>query len=107
MHRAQEDLPLLELDVGASRVSASGPPAANRRRHNRPVSWLVSSCRATCLLGIPLAASKTMRLRKANRCGVVPARAQRSKVVRCSPVSGNTATRFMGGKVLNLPPTYK
>ena len=52
-------------------------------------------------------ASKTIRLRKTNRCGVVPARNQRSNVARCSSVSGNTATRFMGGKVPNLPPTYK
>ena len=34
---------------------------------------------------------------------VVSARTQRSKVVRCSSVSGNTATLFMGGKVPNLP----
>ena len=92
---------------GASRRNASGPAAANRRRHNRTVSWLVSSCRATCGLGIPRAASKTIRLRKTNRCGVVPARTQRSNVARCSSVSSNTATRFMGRKVPNLPPTYK
>ena len=92
---------------GASRRNASGPAAANRRRHNRTVSWLVSSCRATCGLGIPRAASKTIRLRKTNRCGVVPARNQRSNVARCSSVSGNTATRFMGGKAPNLPPNVQ
>ena len=86
---------------------ASGPPAAQRRRHKRTVSWLVSSCRATCVLGIPRAANKTMQLRKTNRCGVVPARTQRANVARCSSVSGNAATRFMGRKVPNRPPTYK
>ena len=42
--------------------------------------------------------NQTMRLRKTNRRSVVPARTQRASVARRSSVSGNAATRFMGGK---------
>ena len=79
----------------------------NRRRHSRTVSWLVSSWCATCLLGMPLAANNTMRLRKTRRCGVVPARTQRSKVARCSSVRLNEAIRLTDLKIPTLPPTYK
>ena len=102
---------------GHSAVSDLVPAhrAATRRDHPPRIAAATSgrypgsyrSCRATCVLGIPRAANKTMRRRKTHRCGVVPARTQRANVARCSSVSGNAATRFMGRKVPNRPPTYK
>ena len=92
---------------GASRVRAVGPPDPNRRRHNRTVSWLVSSRRAMCLLGSPSAASNTIRLRNTTRCAVVPARIQRSNVARCSVVIGKAGARFMRCTVPNPGWKYK
>ena len=64
---------------GASWRIPDTPPFAKRLRHRITVGREMANCRAMAWLGVPFAASKTMRARRATFCGVLPEPARRVK----------------------------
>jgi len=60
------------------------PQLDKRWRHLRTVPRLIPSSRATSVLFLPVAATKTMRQRKARDCALLGRRAHRSSVARSS-----------------------
>ena len=90
----QDGLHLLRADdrfaprPGASWSRAARPPWAKRTTQSLTVWRLVPVRRATSRAGQPSAASRTMRLRRARRWGLVAARAHFSSVLRVGASSG-------------------
>src|SRR5271157_4437084 len=83
-----------------SRRRASTPPWAKALRTDKTVGRETPTCRAIARLGVPCAASRITRQRRATRCAVLPARAKVSKAILTSLL------RLITVPGLNTHPAY-
>jgi hypothetical protein len=86
---------------GLSLTNAEQPPSSNLLRHKSAVWRLTPTVRAAARLDMPSARRSRIRLLSTNRCGVVPARTQCSRLRRSSVASSVGLQRLGIGQVIS------